>query len=307
MIPVPLLKTLLDHWDDRTAIDWGGLAETYGDACQPFAGLAPADCREMDVWRQQVLVEALGHLGTLQLITAWQLPFLVVKGIAWAATLWGDPMVRSARDLDLVVRVTDLGAWHTHLGASGFVAPRGPMEWLRGRQIVQLHSAASSGHWLDHVQPPWEAFWERAQTVSLGALTVRHPDPADTLMYLAHHQVFRHAFDHDLGWLDLAGWLRWAPPGAVEEASLRAAGTHMSGALAALAWVWRDHWGQPGLAGLPAMPWSVAPWAAFAKRRPGDWRASVGLSLALAQRKERTALLRAAPAALGRWRRWRDV
>ncbi|MBC7543468.1 MAG: nucleotidyltransferase family protein [Candidatus Sericytochromatia bacterium] len=307
MIPDPLLKTLLDHWDDRSALDWPAIVETYGMGAQPIAGLFPEGGGPSSVWHRQVCVEALGHLGTLQLVTGWALPFLVVKGVAWGATLWGDSLIRPARDLDIVIQPGDLPEWQAHLAEAGFVAPRGQTEWLRGRQIVQLHYAGSGGPWLNQVLPPWSAFWPRARPLDLGSVRVLHLDPADTLLYLAHHQVFRHAFDHELGWLDLAGWLRWAPPDAAAGAVRRSTGTHLAGSLSALAWAWRTHWQQAGLAEVPVMPWAVAPWARFAISRLGDWRASVGLSLALAQGSERLALLRAAPSGWQRWLVWRDV
>ena len=189
MIPAPRLQAVLTQWEDLSALDWPRLAAEHGGICQLVAGRVPVDAGLPAAWRQQVVVEALGHLGSLQLIQGWHLPFLVVKGIAWGAALWGEATARPARDLDLVIKAGDLPEWRMRLQEAGFTAPRGPTEWLRGRQIVQLHFPGSRGSWLHRVQPPWEAFWRRAQPLVLEAVLHRVFISADGKKNIAAYQV----------------------------------------------------------------------------------------------------------------------
>jgi hypothetical protein len=285
--------------------DWAWLADTYGDAVAPFAGLAPANDRTYAGWQHQVAVEALGHVGTLQELATFKLPFLLIKGLAWGTQFWGSVTARSAHDLDLVVAQEDADAWQNRLAVSGFLQAESPLVWRRGRQHVQLHGLANAPHWLNRIQPPWPAFWDRSSFQLIDHLNVRQLDPADTLLYLAHHQVFRHAFDHDYGWIDLAGWLRRFPADTVDLAWQRAGHSHLQQALAALGWAWRHHWNMPGLDLPDPYPW-VRPWLHLALCHP-QTLAGPAFSLSLASRTERQTLLVGVPDAWRRWRKWHHI
>lgn len=282
--------------------DWAVLANSYGDAIAPFTGLAPPGGPAYAVWQRQVAVDALGHLGTLQEITSFDLPFLLVKGLAWGAAYWGNAFARPAHDLDLVVLRDHDAAWQSRLAEAGFEQATSPQVWGRGRQRVQLHGLDLAPHWLNRVQPPWAAFWDRSSLQPLEHLQVRQLDAADTLLYLAHHQVFRHAYDHDYGWIDLAGWVRQSSPSDVEFAWQRAGGNHLRQALAGLSWAWRQYWELPGL-DLPApSPW-VRPWLQLALRRPHPLVGPM-IGLTMANQEERRSLLAGLPTAWQRWRQW---
>ncbi len=303
MTPTPLLKALVADRLGINPADWPALAATYGEALAPFAGLAPENELATATWRRQVCVDALGHLGTLQELQSWDLPFLVVKGVPWGARYWGGPTLRPAHDVDLIV--TDDGAydWQTRLGAAGYKSHASPLVWRRGRQVVQLHHPGSRNHWLHHVQPPWDAFWRQAVPVELGGVTVTSLDPADTLLYLAHHQVFQHGLDHPVGWLDLAGWADRCTPEWRRQAIDRAKGSHLTASLRVLNWIWQEVWGRPALLDLPSPGRFVRSLALRAWHRGDPW-SFASLSFSLATHRERLALLRAAPAAWQRQAGW---
>jgi hypothetical protein len=302
--PTPLLKALIADRLGLAAADWASLAATYGAALAPFAGLAPENEPATAGWRRQVSVEALGHLGTLQELQTFGMPFLVLKGVAWGAWLWDDVTARPAHDLDIVIQPTENGAWQQHLSCAGFSMGPSPLVWRRHQQIVQLHGVATDRHWLHGVQPPWAAFWARSIERDVAGHSVRQPDAADSLLYLAHHQVFRHGFDHDQGWVDLAGWLRHVPADRLEMAWERARGSHLASSLSVLAWAWRHLWGFPGLTTIPEPSWPLQWLARWSHGRPGDWRRQSTLSLALATGLERRHLLQGLPAAVRRLQRW---
>jgi hypothetical protein len=282
------------------------LVATYGDAVAPFAGLAPLDEAATSTWRQQVQVHALSHLGTLRELQTWDLPCLIVKGLPWAKAYWGDPLRRPAHDIDLVVPDESVVAWTDRMQAAGFDQGPSSLVWRRGRQFVQIHHPSSRHHWLHHVQPPWSEFWQRSVWQDLDGMPIRQPDPADSLLYLAHHQVFRHGGGHDVGWLDLAGWVATSAYDWTNLAIERAAGSHLQASLQVLHWAWQHIWHLPPFLDLPEPGPFVRLWASQALKQ-GDGLTRTMLSLALATADERLVLIKAGPAAGKRLWHWQHL
>jgi hypothetical protein len=141
-------------------------------------------------------------------------PVIVLKGMAIATTLYGDPALRPMVDIDLLVRGSDAARARDVLRAVGLRIPErwqvrpatGPAAkdedekpWERpGTPIlVELHDR------LEWTRAPFaydiDAAWARSVTARLGPdLDARVLGPADTLLHLSMHLSSYHGFEHGL-------------------------------------------------------------------------------------------------------------
>jgi hypothetical protein len=147
--------------------------------------------RRRTVARMLLLVDELGWL--LDTCRAEELPVVPLRGPALADRLWGDPTVRPAGDLDLLVRKADLPR------LAALLATRGYRELSHRPGFAQRFSytltfVRERYGWLV-VEPHWSlayppfvtGVWARAHRVRLLGREVLWLGPEDLLLHLCLH------------------------------------------------------------------------------------------------------------------------
>jgi hypothetical protein len=125
---------------------------------------------------------------------------LPVKGVVLARTVYGDLSLRTAADIDVLVRPADLGPAREALALLDYAhAAAPPFEALHhsfhdpqyfrttptGHVCLELHHALWSARHFGEA----EGIWERRVTIELGGTAVGVLCPEDTLLHLAVHRA----------------------------------------------------------------------------------------------------------------------
>ena len=156
----------------------------------------------------KTLRAAADTLALIRLLASAGIPSMPLKGVALSEILYGNPSVRAAGDLDLLVRPRDvLGAHHALLDAGYHLlepfklpSPKALNWWLHCRHHFAYRRQPSAGqysfmielHWaLDDTPsllPPMPAWWEpdAPRSPLAGQALPRFPD-AYLLAYLMAH------------------------------------------------------------------------------------------------------------------------
>jgi len=135
------------------------------------------------------------------------IPVLLLKGSAMLHTVYDDPGVRRACDIDLLVGDEDVPRAAAVLLEAGYCSPgweRVAGEWIPGRDlhppmfwniqgtVVEFHT---------HIIRPRKGsvfdvktFWDRAREVEFGAEVVKVPSPEDMLLHQCLHVGFVHIY-----------------------------------------------------------------------------------------------------------------
>lgn len=152
---------------------------------------------------------------------------IAVKGIALALRYYGEPALRPAGDIDLLVRRSDVTACAAALEALGCLPQAGmgnPHDFypLLYRTLVFRYAADLSIelHWELTTLPLYlprmrvnQALWDRAEHIEVLGQPARYLAPADELRYLALHAIVQHADMQRAIWLvDIAELVRSLPP-----------------------------------------------------------------------------------------------
>lgn len=136
---------------------------------------------------------------------------LVLKGPLFAQTLYGDIGMRTSKDLDLLVPLTDLGRAEALLMRLGYQAdpglPRVFNDWKwRAHHISYRHPEMGIHielHWRMHSkfhrEPAFDQLWERRTSSAFGGCLIHQLAETDLILYLIVHGA-RH------GWFRLR-WL----------------------------------------------------------------------------------------------------
>jgi hypothetical protein len=198
--------------------------------------------------RHAALSRQLAEL--LDALRAASVPVLVLKGMALAEPVYGNPALRPMEDIDLLVRRHDVPRARTALEPLGYAAPYAEQDLDRraatvlvpsatpsARAVVDLHwalvdakSGPTAGRWADGV-------WERARAVTLGGSAARTLSPGDAVIHACVHLAVNHGLQGLLWYCDLAMMAR-AWQGDLDWADLaaRVADARLTGAVyAALA------------------------------------------------------------------------
>ena len=137
---------------------------------------------------------------------------VLIKGLALAHTVFADPAMRPAADLDVLVRPEDLSAAVSALQAAG--ASLLDRNWdlarseLRGQvHLVLAHGGVVDLHWdllnrsavRRSFTVPTNEVVTRSVVASIEGVEVRTLDPVDTVLHLALHGCL--SGGHRLGWL----------------------------------------------------------------------------------------------------------
>jgi hypothetical protein len=190
--------------------DVAALAIRHGLAAQVLvvvpdpAALPPAVLEPLTTTRLQTIERHLRALLDLRMLDtvldAAGIPWLAVKGVVLAETLYPSIELRPHADLDVLVTPEDLGDALDALEAAGaYLVDR---NWIavRERAAGQLHLELPGGtlcdlHWdLTHhpevrrcFRLPAADVLARSVEVAVGGRSIRTTEPVDTLLHLATH------------------------------------------------------------------------------------------------------------------------
>lgn len=177
---------------------------------------------------------------------------LFIKGIALSIQLYGDPVARGGRDIDILVersRTRDAEAilrdldyeLPIHAAAppdAAFNAPPKESGWVHreSRILVELHDRLCENHAL----LPWDfdTLWAERELVEIGGMAIPAMARRRLPVYLAVHGI-RHGWQRLLWLVDLATVLE--EPAAWEEALGDAAPLGLEGMLLHVGWA-LHHW-----------------------------------------------------------------
>ena len=153
--------------------------------------------------------------GILQSFASADLPVLLLKGPSFAERVYGAALLRTSRDLDLLVRPADFAHARQLLFSLGFQPYSPPDDYhqslRRDTLMVELHHDVENPLAFDfHVQSAWQS----ARPASFHGQPALLLAPTDELLYLALHAV-RHRYGRLSYVLDFALALQHhAAPGA---------------------------------------------------------------------------------------------
>ncbi|MGJ3196264.1 nucleotidyltransferase domain-containing protein [Peribacillus frigoritolerans] len=145
-----------------------------------------------------------------ELFTKNQIRLLYLKGPVIAADIYGDISLRTSKDLDILISITDLNKAEELLLSLGYekeVVPNVLNEWKwRSHHVVYLHPQKNIQleiHWrlqpFPMKEPKFSELWERKRVSPLTSYPVYFLGKEDLLLYLISHGA-RH------GWFRLR-WL----------------------------------------------------------------------------------------------------
>jgi hypothetical protein len=168
--------------------------------------------------RNARLVHSLGK--TLGLLGGNGIPVILLKGIHLAVDVYGSIAQRSMRDVDILVRSSDLHRTVTVLFQSGFHAgdERGEkyIEWSAGGGY---HISPDTKHFFDLLHPDWpvkldvhcslveeekpfrvdaDGLWNRARRIRVEGVEAGILAPEDFLLYQCLHASIHHSFETGL-------------------------------------------------------------------------------------------------------------
>jgi hypothetical protein len=131
------------------------------------------------------------------------IPAIPLKGPALAERIYSAAALRTCRDLDLLVRKSDIAKAQELLTSMGFAAePMGHYHqpFLRGNITVELHKDVVDPRYFDF---QIDTAWERAHSATFQGVPVFELSAEDDFLFLALHGV-RHEFDSMTLVLDMA-------------------------------------------------------------------------------------------------------
>jgi hypothetical protein len=150
------------------------------------------------VAQQMRALSALHQVGGVlnDAVSTWA----AVKGPVLAAHVYDRPDLRSYKDVDVLVRPSELAVALEALEAAGCTVLDRNWTLLRERALGELHVLVSSGiiidlHWSLLYEPdlrrvfraPTDVLLDRSVEVDVAGLAVRTLDPFDTVVHLAVH------------------------------------------------------------------------------------------------------------------------
>ena len=228
------LRMVLD-WDNLVArASDEGLAPFLYRRCRDLGLLTciPARAREFlrSSYRQTVLhnLYLLRFMEELDWVAGGRgLSVVVLKGAALLNSIYEDVGLRPMEDIDLMVRIEDLGLLKLLLEQMGFAPDRFyPDTYKRGIIHVDLHTDFLSAHRirsrraLIKIQP--EKVWDRVEPVMEGANHLYRLSLYDNLIALSFHML-KHCFTRLIWFVDIKEILikqgvRFDWPGLAESA-----------------------------------------------------------------------------------------
>jgi hypothetical protein len=177
-------------------------------ACAPPDGVIAGLRQRYSSAFVRLAMEPAFVVGTIDALAAVGVPALAVKGLAVAAWLYPDPVLREHLDVDLLAPAAAAGAVGRVLGDLGYApAPQPPL--FPGEQPATVDYRRADGGWhIDVTYDPlrlfwlpadggaalFERWWARRQLVAVGGHELPTLGPADQFAHLARHLQFHDYF-----------------------------------------------------------------------------------------------------------------
>jgi hypothetical protein len=170
-----------------------------GDVVVPAGWAARAQRRSVSTLVRNRMLEA-ELLAVVEALRRRGVEPLPVKGVVLARTVYGDLSLRTAADIDVLVRPEDLEPARAALALLDYAhAPAPPFEALHHPfHDPQLFRTTPSGHvclelhhalWSPRHFGEAEGIWERRVTIELDGTAIGVLSPEDTLLHLAVHRA----------------------------------------------------------------------------------------------------------------------
>lgn len=181
----------------------------------PEASLSELENRfkryHLDNWLRNQVVAQL-----VEALTAANIPVMLVKGAALAATTYDDIGLRPYVDIDLVVRAQDNARTQEIIrarGAEQAPAVQGFSEIFNGQTTYVLDTlppARIDLHWQLFIYDyyarriPEAWWWEHTTDLPLNTAHAQTLTPMAQILYLTAHAALHHRHEHLIWWYDLA-------------------------------------------------------------------------------------------------------
>ena len=146
------------------------------------------------------------------LLTQFQLPFLVLKGLPLAQQLYGDIALRPSSDIDVLIKPGDFQQTHEILLSQGFqvIRPTNCINrhfflWQKDMTYTHPdHPFKIDLHWRLDRNPSWNqidftTLWQQHETVTISGINIPVLGKHDNLLYLCQHGA-KHGWSN-LKWL----------------------------------------------------------------------------------------------------------
>lgn len=161
--------------------------------------------------KNQLLMNFAGE--TARTLKEWGTPFLFLKGMALALSVYGDPKLRYMDDIDVLVPIQEARALIQRYLDSGFkTLPMGAPHFSEIHHACNLVSPKGQGldiHWYPLVQTTWRGaelpFWEGARSEDFQGFEVLVPQASYLLLHtLVHGLCWNHV--PPIRWIPDAVW-----------------------------------------------------------------------------------------------------
>ena len=256
-------------------------------AAGPASGIEPRLEKAAERSVRRGLAQAAALKRATGLLDAAGIPCLVLKGLSLGQRLYGHPLARDARDVDLLVSPGTFRAAERVLLGNGWrrVKPNFRETPARNRwdgRFRKEHVLAGPGGLLDlHRRLSHNPFWfdvpfERLHagcvTMETGVLSFKALGPEDEFVYLMCHGA-RHYWKRLMWLCDVAAILATMGPERLERVSARCRRHGLQSVLASTLFLCREafHVGLPrGAAALPAVGTRAAWVVRFSRRTWND-------------------------------------
>ncbi len=151
---------------------------------------------------------------------------ILLKGVALLQQVYPNPIQRRMRDIDFLIRKTDLPKVEAELSKMGYKADEKDginSKWYRKYSIkINYYKSGKTDykidvHWgFERYNNPfpisYEEIWGRSQKIEQNGTTFRLLSAEDMLLHLSMHMVFQHCLRLDTrAWLDIIHIIRLKP------------------------------------------------------------------------------------------------
>ena len=251
------------------------------------SGVEPQLKRIRDSYTHRGLAQIAGLKRAIDLLDADGIPCLVLKGLSIGQRLYGHPLERGMRDIDLLVSPRTFQAAERVLLENGWrrIAPNFPETPVRNRWygrfrhehelvgpggLLELHRRLSYNPF--YFDAPFESLHAGSAPVEIGALSFRILGEEDEFAYLMCHGA-RHYWKKLIWLCDVVAILASMEPERLERVSVRCRRDGLESILASTLLLCREafHVRIPRGAALPPTGGRRAAWiAGFSRRTWGD-------------------------------------
>jgi putative nucleotidyltransferase-like protein len=210
---VDCVRGLLDcEWDDvvRESVRQGVAPLLYG-RLRNGAGRTRMPARASRMLRELAVNSTFKSLGlyselgvVLGALRSNGIEVIVLKGAHLASVVYGDRAARPMRDVDLLVRKSDLGLAEATLFDLGYSRhPEKDADYSRCQHlqpVVRPGGLPIEIHWTivsptEPIDIDLDGLWERAHLVRIADVDVKVLSPEDLLLHLCVHTAFQHQFE----------------------------------------------------------------------------------------------------------------